>query len=287
MAEKRQETVAAKRIQIVASIRPVALIAEDILQRAKLNQKLDTISVTVNTLLPPGMTPHHMSLSVHQLELLKKGDLILWIGDDLEPYLAGIAKERGSAAIDLSGLAGVNWPEASVESDHHHHHQDMHLWLDPNNGLVIAEAFVDALGKLMPGASDDLADALNLYRQDISKLIETHRQWLQPLALKAGKPAVFHDSLNHFLARYQLQQAFALTSVPEQQLGMRRLLELKRENPACLLADVEEMELAQGYANKFGWVLLELDILAMNAETDSYLSYQQRIAKTLVKCLQR
>jgi len=266
-----------KPLELAASIRPITLIASDLLARAGLSS-----DVSVTTILPPGLTPHHMSLSVNQLSLLKKADYIFWIGEDLEPYLKSMAVERGESAISLATLKAIHWPADSGHDDH----PDMHLWLDPQNGLVIAEAFVNTIGKHRPDLKPRLSEALQRYRTEVTNQIEDHQGQFNRLAHPA-KPAVFHDSLNHLFSRFQLNKAFSVTEVPEQQLGMRQLLTLKKQNPACLLADVEEMEMAEGYAEKFGWPLLELDILAVKPALTSYLEYQQGLVKTVLACLSR
>lgn len=266
-----------KTLNLVASLRPLSLIALDVVRLAGLDDAIE-----VSTLLQPGSSPHHWSLSVNQLALLRQADLFIWIGEDLEPYLPKVVEAQGMVNIALASLPSLSWPP-ELHQNHGHGQRDPHIWLDPINGLAIARAIADSLAKQVPAWSDALNSAVEQYRV---QLIDQKKEFDNRYQLFTDHSvAVYHDSLGHFLQRYRLKQAVALTAVPDQQLGMRTLLRLKKHSPACLLADIDELNQARGYSEKLQWPLVELDLLARHLVTDGYVVYQRSIAEAVEACL--
>src|SRR6187402_2997641 len=136
------------RLQVLASIKPLALIAQEVAG----NQ------TEVSTLLPITASPHDYPLKMSDHQRLRAADLVLWIGPEMESFLARpLANLAADKLITSYQLAGVHWPEAAPDEHHHNDHahfgKDPHLWLDPRNALVIAEAVAARLAQLQPASA--------------------------------------------------------------------------------------------------------------------------------------
>lgn len=269
------------RLHLVASLRPLSLIAADLVRLADLEKE-----VQISTLLQAGSSPHHLSLSVSQLALVQRADLFIWVGKDLEPYLPKVVGEYSSAHITLAELPALSWPvELDNGNNHGHPHgqRDPHIWIDPINGIVIAEAIAHHIGQQVPAWQNALQQAAERYRAQLLAQVKEFERRYYPY--KFTTMAVYHDSLSHFLERYHLQRALTLTMVPDQQLGMRTLLKMKKQSPVCLLADIDEQAQALSYAQKLHWPMVELDLLARDDAIDGYITYQRTIAIAVETCL--
>lgn len=136
-----------ERSQILATIKPLTLIARDVAGDL----------AEVRQLLPDGASPHEYALRVSDRRLLGAADVVLWVGPVLEPYLnnavAGMVPGRVLTAADLPGIV---WPESSSDKTGVEQGRDEHLWLDPRNARIIARA----LGQALVARSPDTAAAV-------------------------------------------------------------------------------------------------------------------------------
>jgi zinc transport system substrate-binding protein len=123
---------------LVASVEPLAMVLRD----------LYGDSAEVVTLLEANQNPHNPMLSPRQMLTLRRADLLVWLGEAAEPAVASLAAKRDGDSLALLSLPGVTRREGGHrhdgEHDHGHHHEpgelDPHLWLDPRNMAVLAEA---------------------------------------------------------------------------------------------------------------------------------------------------
>ncbi|SMF15098.1 zinc transport system substrate-binding protein [Alteromonadaceae bacterium Bs31] len=264
------------KLSVVSSIKPLSLVASDLIQGAGLEN-----FVSVQVLLPVNVSPHHFALRVSDQAAVSKADLVLWIGPELEGFLAKVAS-RG-IKLSLAEQQGIRWP-AEVSDHSHHHGRDPHLWLNPENAVVLASVLADWLKEQLPEHSEQLEKAQARYQEVLLSLLENAKSQLLNSTSNPG-PAVYHDGFGHLFQPLGIKQAAAITEVPEQQLGLQTLMKLKKgPRPACLLADAAELSLAQGYAEKLAWPLQAVDL--MGAQATSYPEYYQGLVVALKGCLE-
>ncbi|MDF3013749.1 MAG: zinc transporter substrate-binding protein, partial [Cellvibrio sp.] len=101
------------KLQILASIKPLALIAQEVAG--------DQAEVT--TLLPITASPHDYPLKMSDHKRLRAADMVLWIGPELESFLARpLANLPTDKLVTGYRLAGLHWPEMMVDGHHHGSH---------------------------------------------------------------------------------------------------------------------------------------------------------------------
>ena len=286
-------------VNILVSVRPVALLVEDLLERAGLGDK-----IAVDVLLPAGASPHHLSLKVSDIRRVQQADLLVWVGEPLENYLTPvIALHRATKpTIELITLNKLHRTEAGHRHGHNHNEGsggDPHIWLDPDNAAIIARAVAVQLKTLIARdvsvdfdvASADqeraaLDSAVVDYVQSLAVAREAVRVRLAQVANEKNAVAVYHDSLGHYVHQFDIRQQAALTEVPDEQVGMRSLIQYQKQGkPSCLLADRGELVAAEGYAKKLGWRLVTFDLLAQDTEVNTYLKYIDSITDAFETCL--
>lgn len=103
---------------ILTSIKPLGFIASSI---------ADGVTDT-EVLVPAGASPHDYSLKPSDVEKLKNAELVLWIGKDVDSFLA--ASLRPMSAQKVLTIADFNEIEAFLdhedEEDHDHDHKHEH-----------------------------------------------------------------------------------------------------------------------------------------------------------------
>jgi zinc transport system substrate-binding protein len=105
--------------RVVASIAPLGSIAAAVMEGVG----------EPYVLLEPGASPHAYSLRPSQAQALSDAELIVWIGDELETFLARPLEALGDRAVqlELATLSGVEllpYREGALFDAHAHDHDD-------------------------------------------------------------------------------------------------------------------------------------------------------------------
>lgn len=251
---------------IVATIKPLALMAQSLVGDA----------VTVRTLLPASANPHAQALSIADRQGLADADLVIWIGPSFERFLAKSMGQHKKAQLVLGQLPGLAWPGA--EGD------DLHLWLDPHNIEVALQAIAQQLKLLDPLG----APSINLrLQQALLALADARHAIVKQFEPYKGAPfAVSHDGYGHFVHAFGLNQVAAVTRLPEQQLGAKRMVDLQSQLVAARCLVVEPNDL-RGYklAATLQLKSVEIDALGRDSAVTSIPLLLQSVAAGVVQCL--
>lgn len=233
---------------VVASLKPVGFIAAAI---------ADGVT-PVDVLLPDGASEHDYSLRPSDAKRLKNADLVVWVGPEMEAFMAKSAAElpaqKNLAMVNIDGVKPLlisggededeHTAEKSEEQDadaHHHHHGEfnMHLWLSPEIARKTAVAIHGKLLELMPQDKAKL-DA-NLQQFEVA-LADTDKRVSAQLAPVRNKGYfVFHDAYTYFEKQYGLSPTGHFTVNPEIQPGAQRLHQIRtqlvEQKAVCVFAE--------------------------------------------------
>lgn len=298
----------AETLEIVASIKPVhSLVAA-----------LTLGVVEPGLLIKGGGSPHVYALRPSEARALQRADLVFWVGDEMETFLA---RPLGTLAADarivtlveaeglrlLSSREGGGWEshdheegdhddeghEEHAEDDGHHHEAgefDMHIWLDPRNAAAMARSIAAALIDADP--DNAVAYRANLARidADLAFLETSIGESLQEVR---DRPfVVFHDAYQYFERRFDLNAVGSITVSPETQPGAARLRELRRTiastRAQCVFSEPQfEPRLLETVVEGTGAAAGVLDPLgsALPPGPELYFTLLRVMAGSLVDCL--
>jgi zinc transport system substrate-binding protein len=235
---------AAAEPHVVASFAPLQSIVASVMEGVG----------TPETIVKGGASPHSYALKPSDARLLERADLIFWVGPGYENFLVRPlqnlgGKARKTAWADLPGINLLAAREGGPWEGHSHAHghahakgaveNDGHLFLDPRNAVILAEAAADALAQVDPAnAARYRANALRV-KTELAALDAELAAKLRPLA---GRPfIVFHDALQYFEKRYGLTPAGSITVSPERKPGAQRLQRIRervrRAQAICVFAE--------------------------------------------------
>lgn len=284
---------------VVASLKPVGFIAAAI---------ADGVT-PVDVLLPDGASEHDYSLRPSDAKRLKNADLVVWVGPEMEAFMAKSAAElpaqKNLAMVNIDGVKPLlisggededeHTAEKSEEQDadtHHHHHGEfnMHLWLSPEIARKTAVAIHGKLLELMPQDKAKL-DA-NLQQFEVA-LADTDKRVSAQLAPVRNKGYfVFHDAYTYFEKQYGLSPTGHFTVNPEIQPGAKRLHQIRtqlvEQKAVCVFAEPQFRPavidaVARGTQVRKG----TLDPLGtdISLAKDSYVKFLSQLSSQYESCL--
>jgi len=211
--------------------------------------------VAVESLAPPAQDPHAIEVKPGQIARLKRAALLVRVGLDHEPWLAGMLATAGDprfapgapANVDASrGVPLLQTETPRLRADrgvHLHGFGNTHYWLDPENARPITATILEALARERP---EERAQFETNRRRFLERLDAGMARWVAALAPYRGTRAVVvHETWPYFAARFGLVIVAAVEPVP----GVP-------PSPATLAALTERMRaagvplvLAEPYAN--------------------------------------
>jgi len=269
------------KLQVVASIKPLALIAQEVAG--------DQADVT--TLLPITASPHDYPLKMSDHRRLRAADLVVWIGPELESFLARpLANIAADKLLTSYQLPGLYWPlmEASDHnhSSHAHVDKDPHIWLDPRNAIVIAQSIAARLGQQQPEFAVQFRANAQQFIASVQRVDQQIAQQLEPV--KTVGFAVYHEGYAHFVGRYGLHQVAYVTYTPERRPGAKHLKELREalaKEGVCLF--MEPHYKAQGMEEMAATLNLRIGLLDSigDQQVSRYQQLLQQLSQSFLACL--
>jgi zinc transport system substrate-binding protein len=248
--------------------------------------------VALETLIPAKASPHDYPLKVSDHLRLHKAALVLWVGPELESFLAkplaNLAPAQVLAAADIEGM---EWPdvvqeEAHGSAHHHAHAHDPHLWLNPVNASRIAQIVAQRLGVLIPeSAALFMQNAANFSQANEALDASLMRQLS---GVKHQGFVVAHEGYSHFVRRYGLHQLAYVALTPERRPGARHLAAMHQslaQEGKCVF--VEVFSPSQSPLQKLAAQLqLPVQVLdPMGLDATSYTALLQTMGDSFLRCL--
>ena len=180
--------------------------------------------VRVDALAPPLQDPHAVEVKPGQIAALRGAALLVRVGLDHEPWLAGLLRTVGGGRFAPAGpnvldcSKGIELLQADIarvrpeRGEHVHGFGNTHYWLDPENARPITAGILDALERLAPG---DRAYFESRRADFLKRLDAGLTRWtgaLQPY--RGAKVVVVHESWPYFARRFGLQIVAAVEPTP-------------------------------------------------------------------------
>lgn len=259
-AEQAKGAADGQTIRVVASIRPLALIANDLLGPL----------AKIEVLVPGGASPHDYSLRVSDVQRLRAADLAVWMGPEMERFL-----EKPLAGLPRQTVLPLaNRLENSESGDHDH---DLHQWLDPRLAKIMAKTMAGRLQALYPALSESIEQRLQEQLLSYDRLYKDAHQQLAPVR-EVGF-VVEHRGYDLFVEAFELRQLGWISATPEQPPGARHLYELEKRlrnaGARCLFVEYShQSDGARNLARQLELRAQPLDILGHNAQSYGQLIRQ-------------
>lgn len=236
---------------VISTIKPIHALAV-----AVAGEHIET-----KQLLPDGTSPHRYALKPSDIQALQQAAVIIRIDSTFETFLNKAFENIDQQSTDqntgkthvlnIADLKGIQHLSVRGHHDHGHNHgshehhghddyeadnnedkhdrnnDDMHVWLNPDNMITIAEHIADTLSQIDPDNGADYQQNAATLR---AKLQETDTKLQAQLASVRQQPfMVFHDAWQHFEKHYDLNFAGAITLDASRQPGARHVQHMKEQ----------------------------------------------------------
>lgn len=270
----------AAAVEVVASIRPLALIADAVLAGHGQTRQL----------VPDGASGHEYALRPSDRARLASASLVLWVGPAHEHFL--VAAVKGRPQLVAQSLPGMTLLPARRLADAKPvpGSLDPHLWLEPDNAATIARALAAALATRDPAS----ADAYRRNAETFAGRLEARKAALQQrfLPLKAIPLIAYHDAYHYLDAALGLAFRGSLTHEPEHKPGAKHVLAMAKrvqaEKIACLLMEPgADAALARRVFGAQPYRAVAIDELFTGAArgADGYEAGLSAMADAMAQCL--
>lgn len=215
-----QPAVAVPRV--LASIKPIHSLAAAVMA-----------GVASPELLIEGTASEHgYVLRPGDARKIAQADIVFWVGPDLETYLIGPLANLAASArkVELEHVPGLRllparpagvWvtgrqaPSSGINP---------HIWLSPDNAIVILRAMAAALSAADPKNTER-------YRRnaarETARLVQLKAQIRTALAPVRSRPfIVFHDAYPYFEQAFDMPATGAVSVAPDRPVGPRTVAQL-------------------------------------------------------------
>jgi zinc/manganese transport system substrate-binding protein len=173
--------------------------------------------VSVNAIARGYQDPHYVEAKPSFLLNLKRADLLVAVGLELEAgWLPPLVSQSGNARIQPGGpgyldasqfaeILEIPTAQVSRAMGDVHPQGNPHYWLDPQNGLRIAGGLAQRLAQISPGDAAYFQGRLGDFKRRIG---EAERRWDERMKPYRGRKVVtYHRSWPNFVKRFGLQVA--------------------------------------------------------------------------------
>ncbi len=269
---------------ILVSIKPLQLIVSS-LSEGELN---------VDYLVSPNVSPHDYALRPSDVRALRQADLVIWVGDELEPFLSKPLSQTSASQLTLLDIPQLELIDGDEGHEHHHgdhHHEvDPHIWLGPNEAKLIAAAITEQLIAKMPEDKAKLEQQLERFNQELAKVVSSINLQLQ--AVKQQGYFVFHDGYSYFEREFGLNRLGEFTINPQRRPGAKSLLNIRQQleqgKAKCIFAEPQfDGALLESISQHSGAQISLLDPLGISVSNNKngYFELLQQLADSYHECL--
>ncbi len=204
---------------IVASFYPVYILAANVLDGVE-GVKLSSMTAPATGCL------HDYQLLTSDMRALSKAEALLINGAGMENFLPDLQKQMpGLAIVDCSQGIELICTEDHAHQDAHHDHEhgefNAHIWLDPENAVMMVENLVSALSDILPGQAEKIQQNGAAYIARLKTLDEELAAAIAPLPRKTI--VTFHEAFPYFARAYGLEVAAVVALEPDEPVSPRML----------------------------------------------------------------
>jgi len=228
-----------------------------------------------NLIIKPGSSEHDYQLKKSDISALVKADLIFYVDDSLEKNFPKLIKnfQLEKKAYQLSKVNGIKLLQRRDDSKK----LDPHLWLDPDNGIKIAEFVAQKFCETDERNCQKYQNNFQKFRQEIAKVELIIKSDLA--GFDTGY-AIYHDAYQYFENFCAIKAQKIISYDHNSQLKVNDLRGL--ESLKCLVSEpTDERSAAQKLARNYQIKFVTLDVIGAD---ESYAKLLIKIAQGFVNC---
>ncbi len=193
-----------KSIRVVTTLRFLKDITKEIGK-----DKVDVISILKGT-----ENPHTYEAKPKDIVALSRADLFIEVGGGLEGFVDKILKNvRGKKLRVIVLISGIELID-----------KNPHIWLDPENGKIIAKKIKDALTLISPSNNEYFKENLDAYIEKIDKVEKIVEKEISSLPDKRVISSL--PSFVYFYKRFGIEEMGRVVELPGHEPSLKKIRDL-------------------------------------------------------------
>lgn len=219
--------------QVVASIKPIQLLVNEIIGLSDVKQSLQPA-----LLLNENQNHHLHALRPSQRILLSKARYVFYISDEFDAYMKAIKQadrvpENVFKYIELGKLEGIRLLSIRHNGDISHTYigddksePDWHIWLNPDNAIVMLAKIRDIFIELDPNQSQQYQ---RNYDNAVIRITAQSRRVAEKM-MQVMKTAflTLHDGYQYFEEQYGLKSMGSILHHHDEKTSIKRVVEARK-----------------------------------------------------------
>jgi manganese/zinc/iron transport system substrate-binding protein len=160
--------------------------------------------VEATALMGPGVDPHVYQASASDVDRLRRAELILFGGLNLEGRMSDVLSQLGRRTASLAALEQI--PEADLLAlPGYAGHHDPHLWMDVSLWARTLSPIADALVAQRPGCREAIEANAAAYAAELAAFDEWVRASLATIPEGQRALVTAHDAFHYFSRAYGVE----------------------------------------------------------------------------------
>ncbi len=255
---------------IATSINPVYQIVLAITQN-----KNNTILI-----MDDNASDHDWQFKKSDLEVLSKAKIVFYIDDNFEKPFARISQKTNSYKLSEIPKIKILQSRGVVNK------KDFHLWLNPDNAVLIAEFVTQKICEIDEFNCSRYKENLAVFKNEISKL---SKEIKNKLRVADNQSYVFyHDAYQYFEDYFSLKALAPISKNHESYLTVKNLRDFDEvaasKEIKCLFGEaVDEKNSAQKLAENYQIKFAKLD--PIGSQNFTYSKVLMNVADEMYGCL--
>jgi len=160
--------------------------------------------VEVDALMGPGVDPHLFKASAGDVDRLRRADLILYSGLNLEGKMGDLFVQLKGQRHVAAATEGIP-PEKLLEPPELSGHYDPHVWFDVGLWAETAPAVARALAAVDPAHAADFDARAAAYRDELERLDAEVRAAVATIPKERRVLVTSHDAFRYFGRAYDME----------------------------------------------------------------------------------
>ncbi|WP_419799250.1 MAG: metal ABC transporter solute-binding protein, Zn/Mn family [Terasakiella sp.] len=214
---------AAQKTEVIATIKPIHSLLSSLMK-----------DVGTPVLLIKDKVPLNYVPSETDLQKLKKADLVVWMGPELEQSLSTSLSNSKNAFEMLSYSDFKILPQRNNDK-----RRDPYMWLDVRNAEVMVDALYDNLVNIDPKHEKTYTENRRAMKREIAALDRKFEFGFRSIA--AGQSWLYHDTQQYFEQSYAFKVRDILATNAGDEADMANMLTLRAKlndmGPVCFFTE--------------------------------------------------
>lgn len=279
----------AEETRVVASFYPVYILAQNVLS--------DVPGVTLSCMTAPATgCLHDYQLLTGDMRSLSGAGALLINGAGMEGFLPQITDQFPQLPVIDCSLGVTLLPNEAQEEDHDHKEDhdhgewNAHIWLDPQNAILMVENMRAGLAALIPEQAGKINENAAAYAARLNSL---DQELAAEIALLPRKEIVtFHEAFPYFARAYGLNVVAVVALEPDEPVSPHLLSHvaqavLEAGCPPLFAEPQYENAALKAISQETNAPVFELDPLVTgNGEIDAYEAGMRKNLAVLKEALQ-